>query len=335
MELREIGEFGLILRIQKRIAALPPAVIKGIGDDAAVTSLSPGTELVSTVDLLVEGIHFNLSLTSAHLLGRKSLAVNLSDMAAMGAKPCFALISLALPSRTSLKFIDDFISGFLEMAGAHGVSLIGGDTSASPDKLFVSITLLGEGKKGELVFRSGAQPGDRLYVTGTLGDSLLGLHVAQKREGKPASPDEAYLLERHLNPTPRVQEGRALAEKGMARAMIDVSDGLFSDLRHICEESRVGATVWVERIPLSAPFQSVASTPGGKGWQAAIKGGEDYELLFSAAPEKESEVRELARGWECGLACIGKIEPQSQGIIIRDENGPVDPRLLKGYDHFA
>ena len=287
------------------------------------------------MDLLVEGIHFNLSLTSAHLLGRKSLAVNLSDMAAMGAKPCFAMISLALPSRTSLKFIDDFISGFLEMAGDHGVSLIGGDTSSSPRKLFISVTLLGEGKKEQLVFRSGAKLGDGLYVTGTLGDSLMGLHVAQKREGKPASSDETYLLERHLNPTPRVREGRALAERGIARAMIDVSDGLFSDLTHICEESRVGATVWIERIPLSAPFQSVASTPGGKGWQAAIKGGEDYELLFSAAPEKEAELRELARGWECGLACIGKIEPQSQGIIIRDENGPVDPRLLKGYDHFA
>lgn len=335
MELREIGEFGLIARIQKRIAALPPAVIRGIGDDAAVTSLSPATEVVSTVDLLVEGVHFNLSLTSAHLLGRKSLAVNLSDMAAMGAKPCFALISLALPSRTSLKFIDDFISGFLEMAGDHGVSLIGGDTSSSPGKLFISVTLLGEGKKEQLVFRSGAKLGDGLYVTGTLGDSLMGLHVAQKREGKPASPDETYLLERHLNPTPRVREGRALAERGIARAMIDVSDGLFSDLTHICEESRVGATVWIERIPLSSPFQSVASNPGGQGWQAAIKGGEDYELLFSAAPEKEAELGELARGWECGLACIGKIEPQSQGIIIRDENGPVDLRLLKGYDHFA
>lgn len=335
MELREIGEFGLIARIKKNIPPILPGVLRGIGDDAAISSLTPGTELVSTVDLLLEGVHFNLSFTSAHLLGRKSLAVNLSDIAAMGANPRFALLSLAIPPRTSVEFIDDFVGGVLEMAGAHDVALIGGDTSSSPERLLISVTLLGEGKKENLVCRCGAQPGDDLYVTGTLGDSLLGLQVAQKREGKPTSSDEVYLMERHLNPIPRVQEGKTLAERGLARAMIDVSDGLYSDLWHICEESKVGATVWVERIPLSAPLQSLATVPEGQNWQWAVKGGEDYELLFSAAPEKALELKELAQHWKCGLACIGKVEPFPKGIIIRNEQGLVDYTFLKGYDHFA
>jgi len=335
VELREIGEFGLIARIKKSILPLFPGVLRGIGDDAAISSLTPGTELVSTVDLLVEGVHFNLSFTSAHILGRKSLAVNLSDIAAMGANPRFVLLSLALPAKTIVEFIDDFMRGFLEMARAHDVALIGGDTSSSPEGVFISVTLLGEGKKENLVCRCGAQPGDDLYVTGTLGDSLLGLQVAQKREGKPTSPEEAYLMERHLNPLPRLPEGKTLAERGLARAMIDVSDGLYSDLWHICEESQVGATVWVERIPLSVPFQSLATVPKEQNWQLAVKGGEDYELLFAAASEKAWELKELARHWKCGLTWIGKVEPFSQGVTIRNEQGPVDDAFLKGYDHFA
>ena len=332
MELQEIGEFGLIARIKSHLPAPPPFVRKGIGDDAAISSLSTGADLVSTVDLLVEGVHFDLSLTSAYLLGRKSLAVNLSDIAAMGAKPLFALISLAIPARTKVEFIDEFFEGFLAMAEAHGVSLIGGDTSSSPAKFFISVTLLGEGKKEMLLYRDGALPGDDLYVTGTLGDSILGLRLSQNRRGGRASPAEAFLRERHFNPVPRVKEGRALAERGLVRAMIDVSDGLFSDLQHICEESRVGATVWADRIPQSAPLRLLAPAPA---WQSALRGGEDYELLFAAAPEKALEIMALSREWECGVTCIGKVEPPGHGIVIRDERGQVDPELLKGYDHFA
>jgi len=335
VELREIGEFGLIARIREKTPLPPPGLIRGIGDDAAISLITPGTQLVSTVDLLVEGVHFDLSFTSPLLLGRKSLAVNLSDIAAMGAKPSYALISLAVPPQTKVEFLDDFISGFLEMAEANGVSLIGGDTSSSPERLFIGVTLLGEGKKGELIWRSGAQPGDDLYVTGTLGDALLGLYLARKRKGIAISPAEAYLLDRHFNPTPRVQEGRSLGEKGLARAMIDLSDGLFSDLRHICEESKVGATVWVEQIPQSEPFRSLAPGYQLPTWRSALQGGEDYELLFSASPQRAAEIRQLARDWKCGLTCIGKIEPVSAGIAIRDERGPVDSTFLKGYDHFA
>ena len=335
MKLREIGEFGLIARIKNSWPASSPQVIQGIGDDAAVSCLDPGNDLVSTVDLLIEDVHFDLSSIDPYPLGRKSLAVNLSDLAAMGATPRWLLISLALPSRLSVEFIDQFFAGMRAMAQPHGVFLIGGDTSSSPDRLFISITLLGEGKKEGLVYRHGAKPGDDLYVTGTLGDSLLGLHLAKSLKGQAPSPEERFLLERHFDPTPRLREGRALAEGKIASAMIDVSDGLFSDLHHICEESRVGALVWADRIPQSPAFRSLVPASPGEEWKWALKGGEDYELLFSAPPERAEELAALGKDWPCGITRIGRVEPRSHGLVVRDEKGPVDPSSLKGYDHFA
>lgn len=335
MKLREIGEFGLIARIKKSWPPSSPRVIQGMGDDAAVSSLSPGDDLVSTVDLLIEDVHFDLSFIDPFPLGRKSLAVNLSDLAAMGATPRWMLISLALPSRLSVEFVDQFFAGLRSVAEPHGVSLIGGDTSSSPDRLFISITLLGEGKRGALVYRHGAKPGDDLYVTGTLGDSLVGLHLAKGLKGRAPSPEEKFLLERHFDPTPRLQEGRALAEGKLARAMIDISDGLLSDLGHICEESRVGALIWAGRIPQSAPFRSLVPASPGEEWKWALKGGEDYELLFSAPPERADELGALGKSWPCGITRIGRVEPLNHGVVVRTEKGPVDPSYLKGYDHFA
>jgi thiamine-monophosphate kinase len=335
VKLREIGEFGLIARIKNSWPESCQQVIQGIGDDAAVSSLGPGNDLVSTVDLLIEGVHFDLSLIEPYPLGRKSLAVNLSDLAAMGATPRWMLLSFALPSRLSVEFIDQFFAGLRAAAKTYGVSLIGGDTSSSPDRLFISITLLGEGKKEALVFRHGAKPGDDLYVTGTLGDSLLGLQLAKSLGGRTPSAEEKFLLERHLDPTPRLQEGRVLAEKGLARAMIDISDGLLSDLNHICEESQVGALIWADRIPQSPAFRSRVPASPGEEWKWALKGGEDYELLFSAPPEKAGDLVALGKEWPCGITRIGRVEPRSQGVVVRDEKGPVDPSSLKGYDHFA
>jgi len=335
VKLREIGEFGLISRIKNSWPASSPQVVQGIGDDAAVSSLGPGNDLVSTVDLLIEDVHFDLSFIEPYPLGRKSLAVNLSDLAAMGATPRWLLISLALPSRLSVEFTDQFFAGMQALAQPNGVSLIGGDTSSSPDRMFVSITLLGEGKKEALVFRHGAKPGDDLYVTGTLGDSLLGLHLAKNLRGRAASPEERFLLERHFDPTPRLQEGQALAERRLARAMIDVSDGLFSDLYHICEESQVGALIWADRIPQSPAFRSLVPASPGEEWKWALRGGEDYELLFAAPPDKAEDLAALAKEWPCGITRIGRVEPRSHGLVVRDEKGPVDPSSLKGYDHFA
>jgi thiamine-monophosphate kinase len=335
VKLREIGEFGLIARIKKSWPASSPQVFKAIGDDAAVSSLLPGNDLVSTVDLLIEDVHFELSWISPAQLGRKSLAVNISDLAAMGAIPRWMLISLAVPPRLNVEFFDEFFSGMRSMADAHGVSLLGGDTSSSPDRLFISITLLGEGEKNSLLYRQGAQPGDDLYVTGTLGDSLLGLHLGKSLKGNPLSAEENFLLRRHLDPIPRLEEGRELAGKRIARAMIDVSDGLLSDLKHICEESQVGAVIHAQKLPLSGALRSLVPGGPGQAWKWALKGGEDYELLFSASPEKASEVQTLAREWPCGVTRIGRIEPLAHGVVVQGEKGPVDPAELKGYDHFA
>ncbi len=334
MDIRTVGEFGLIARIKNRIPGLFPQVLRGIGDDAAVSFLSPGMDLVSTVDLLVEGVHFDLSLMTAFQLGRKSLAVNLSDLAAMGARPLFALISFAAPSHTPLEFVDDFFAGFGSIAREFEVSLIGGDTSSSPDRLFLSITLLGEGEREKLVYRRGAREGDDVYVTGTLGDSFLGLYLARSQKGKPLVSGAEFLLERHFNPVPRVKEGRSLARENLATAMIDVSDGLYSDLSHICEESGVGATLWAEKVPRSAPFLSIISDISGGDRNWSLKGGEDYELLFTVPPEKRQRLAEVAKDWPCGVTLVGKITPSSQGIAILDEHGPLDPAVVKGYDHF-
>ena len=335
MKLREIGEFGLIARIRDRLANLPSNVIQGIGDDCAVSSISPGNQLVTTTDLLVEEVHFDLSFLSASELGRKSLAVNLSDIAAMGARPRFAFLSLAIPERLSVEFLDGFLKGFLELAAPYGVSLLGGDTSASPDRFFINVTLLGEGKRKNLVFRHGAKPGDDLYVTGTLGDSFLGLQIARRKKRKPLTPEEAFLLNRHFNPTPRVKEGRLLGEKKLAGSMIDVSDGLLSDLGHICEESNVSATIFTHQIPLSDPLRIQARKMKFLDWQVAIQGGEDYELLFSASPGKAPEVLAQGKRWKCGITRIGRIESPGKGIVVQGEEGPIDSRRFRGYDHFA
>lgn len=335
MELRELGEFGLIARIKEKLPPQAQGVIKGIGDDGAICSLAKDKALVSTVDLLVEGIHFDLTYTSPYFLGRKSLAVNLSDLAAMGAKPLYALISIALPSCLKVEFVDEFISGFLEVAKENEVSLIGGDTSASPDKLFISVTLLGEGAKEQLVCRQGALVGDDIYITGTLGDSLWGMKILQQKKGRPFSAAESFLVSRHLNPTARVKEGQIIAQRNLAHAMIDVSDGLLSDLGHICTESKVGATIWAEEIPLSSSLKRLAQEKGEAPWKMALMGGEDYELLFTAPAEKAAEIRELNKEWDCGVTKIGQIEILAHGLVVKNAHGVIDIHQCRGYDHFA
>lgn len=335
MELQELGEFGLIARIKEKLPPSLPGVLKGMGDDGAICSLGKNQVLVSTVDLLVEGIHFDLAYTSPYFLGRKSLAVNLSDIAAMGAKPLYALISIALPTRLKVEFVDEFISGFLEMGQENSVSLIGGDTSVSPDKLFISVTLLGEGARKKLVCRQGAIAGDDIYITGTLGDSLGGMKILQQKKREPLSQAESYLVARHLNPSARVKEGQIIAQRNLAHAMIDVSDGLLSDLAHICTESNVGATIWAEEIPISSSLKVMAEGKGEPAWKIALIGGEDYELLFTAPAEKAAEIRELNKEWNCGVTKIGKIEPLPHGLVVKDTHGVINISQYQGYDHFA
>ena len=327
MRLREIGEFGLIGRISSRVAD-GSGVRIGIGDDAAATEPTPGRWLLVTSDMLLEGIHFDLSFTDPYRLGRKSLAVNLSDVAAMGGEPRHFLLSLAVPSGVTVEFLDRFTEGMLDLAREHGVTLIGGDTCRSSNGLVISVTLHGEQVPELVVRRGGARPGDLVFVTGTVGDSALGLELLRRGER------EGWAIDRHLDPSPRVRAGLALAGARLPSAMIDVSDGLAADLGHILDLSGVGARVDLHRLPLSDAFREVASRVTPDPSLLALTGGEDYELLFTVPAERSGEVHLLLA--ETGLTAtpIGEIT-DGKGLSVVGDDGREVSVTKGGYSHFA
>lgn len=322
-----LGEFGLIDRIAASVTN-GEGIFLGIGDDAAATEQKEGLLTLSTSDMLVEGIHFDLSLCDPITLGRKSLAVNLSDMAAMGAKPRYFLLSLAIPRSFSIDFMDGLTRGLMDRAGEFGVTLIGGDTCAAPERMVISITLLGEQAPGKILKRSGASPGDLIFVTGTLGDSALGLRLL--REGQ----RNGSAVIRHLDPTPRVLEGQALADSGHATAMIDVSDGLLGDLGHILENPEVGADIHLARIPLSPCYREYFVRDSGESYSLALSGGEDYELLFTAQPGRRKEIISMFERLGTPVTEIGGITA-SRGIRVISPDGETLPVEKKGFDHFS
>ncbi|MSM40205.1 MAG: thiamine-phosphate kinase [Geobacter sp.] len=326
MNLRSLGEFGLIDRIAGRVAA-GTGIIRGIGDDAAAVKPSPGTVQLLTSDMLLEGVHFDLTFTSPEALGRKSLAVNLSDMAAMGGRSRHFLLSLAIPPSVSLEFLDPFIGGLLDMASCHAVSLVGGDTCASRSGLVISITLVGEQLPERVVYRQGARPGDLVCVTGFLGDSALGL--AELRAGLRETP----AVSRHLEPSPRCNEGLMLAEAGLPTAMIDVSDGLLADLGHILECSGVGAKVFLDRLPLSEYFSAEAGRLVSEPIQLALAGGEDYELLFSLPRQYLPQARQLLSARGIGCAVIGEVTEEAGLQVTAPDGSSYQPTGL-GFSHF-
>jgi thiamine-monophosphate kinase len=329
MKLREIGEFGLINRIRKWTSTSDPALLKGIGDDVAVIETGKKVWLVTT-DLLIEDIHFERTWIDPFHLGRKALSVNLSDIAAMGGTPKYFLISLGLPENLSLYFLSSFYRGLKDGAKRFGVDLIGGDTSLSRE-IIINICLLGEGKKGSLLFRSGARVGDDLFVSGTLGDAALGLKLLQKN-GRHAKP--TGLIQKHLSPSPRIQLGQILAQNHWASAMIDVSDGLLIDAHHLLEESGVGARIWEDRIPLSKPYQKWIPSFSKSRYQLALSGGEDYELLLTAPPEMRKKISHLALSLKIPMTQIGKIVPRKEGLhILRRDGKKYSPSRL-GFEHF-
>jgi len=334
MKLSELGEFGLIQRIQKLSSRRAPGVVVGIGDDAAALNVSSSALQLATTDMLIEGVHFDLSFTDYFSLGWKSAAANLSDIAAMGGLPRFCLTSLALPPRISVEHISEFYSGFSELLATHKTVLAGGDTCSSRNDFIISVTVLGEVKKNRMVTRAGAKAGDKVYVTNTLGDSAAGLELLKNRGKGPGARVQGSeikkLIERHLRPVPRVEWGRKIALSGCASAMIDVSDGLSSDLSHICVQSNVGAVVYSGKIPFSkALFRSAGSlkkTP----LHYALSGGEDYELLFTTPPAKIKRLLSL----NIPVTEIGEIARTGGLIIVDDKNRG---RRLKptGYNHFS
>jgi len=324
LRLAELGEFGLIDRIAHQVAA-SPSVPLGIGDDAAALLPTPHHLTLITSDMLLEGVHFDLSFCDPQSLGRKSLAVNLSDLAAMGARPRQFLLGIALPAELSLEFMDGFMAGVLAMAERFGVTLVGGDTCASKGGLAISITALGEQVPERVVKRSGASVGDLIYLSGTVGDAAAGL--AELRRGV----REGFLVERQLDPQPRVAAGVALAEAGLASAMIDVSDGVLADLGHICELSGTGARLNLGGLPLSAEYRAAC---GADPFALALSGGEDYELLFCSPRDRRAEVEALFQKVGLPVSLLGEITEGNQVELFTPAGEPYT-LARRGFDHFG
>jgi thiamine-monophosphate kinase len=327
MNLRRLGEFGLIESI-RRMSGAGKGVRIGIGDDCAWVSHPAGSSLV-TADLLIESIHFDLRWTSFEALGHKSLAVNLSDIAAMGGLPAYAVLSLGIPQKLDSQRIVEFYRGFNRLAKRCGVAVIGGDTNIARS-FIVSVCVIGHAP-ARPVQRSGARVGDDIYVTGTLGDSALGLALLRKQLPGGGSAAAGRLLLRHHRPMPRLTAGVALARRKLAAAMIDISDGLLQDLGHICRASRTGALIWHERLPLSRDYLTVA---GKLAKRLALHGGEDYELLFCARPRFRKQIANLSDSAKIQVSRIGRCVPAAQGIMVIDAAGKAIRLRHEGHDHF-
>lgn len=282
MDIKELGEFGLIDEIKRGIA-LPNGVV-GIGDDCAVIPQKSGVETLVSTDMLIEGTHFLLDDISPYRLGWKSAAVNISDIAGMGGRCTGSFLSFALPKGLKTEWMMEFIRGYKEISAIYGCPLLGGDTTSSPGSLCISVTVVGEAPAGKSVKRSNAQVGNLICVTGPLGDSGCGLKLIL--EGAERDEDAESLIAKHYLPKPRVQEGIAIAEAG-ADAMMDISDGIGSDLRHILKASGVGAEVDTGAIPISEEMRRKCSELGWDAISIAISGGEDYELLFTISEDAE------------------------------------------------
>lgn len=307
-----MNEFELIRRYFDRA---PSKALLGVGDDCAVLRPNAGLELALTTDMLVEGRHFT-SGVDPRSLGHKSLAVNLSDLAAMGAAPRWALLAIALPSADE-EWVESFAAGFFALAERHGVELIGGDTTRSTLRT-VSITAIGELPSGVALYRSAAQPGDDIWVSGELGAAALALR----------RPEIAEARKRLDWPEPRVELGERL--RGLARSAIDVSDGLAGDLGHILERSQVGAVVEYDLIPRSPVFQAL--DPGLER-ACVLSGGDDYELVFTAPSARRQAIEALGRELQLRLSRIGTIETGAPRLVVRDGKGqPIEHR--GGFDHF-
>jgi thiamine-monophosphate kinase len=327
MKLEELGEFGLIEKI-RRANPTSKGIRLGIGDDAAWVDWRKRSLLV-TSDLLIEGVHFDLRWTTFFELGLKALAVNLSDLAAMGGKPCYFVLSLGIPARLEITCVQELLRGMKSLSSQVGAALVGGDTSAA-ERLFINVCLIGYAPFGA-ISRSGAGVGDDLYVTGTLGDSALGLNLLKTKQHRMKKPGTAYLLERHRFPVARLQAGAMLAQKKLARAMIDVSDGLVQDLGHLCKASTVGAVVWENALPLSRSYRMRV---GSKGTSYALTGGEDYELLFSARARSRPVLEKMSKELGVRITRIGACVSAAQGIRVLDSTGNRLSLSALGYDHF-
>ena len=318
-----MNEFELINQLQRRVNGWVPAEVEspllGIGDDAAVLQCPAGQQLVVTVDTLVEGVHF-VPLSSAADIGFKALAVNLSDLAAMGATPAWFFLALTLPE-VSPRWIDAFSHGLSVLSEQSRIQLCGGDTTSGP--LSVTITAMGLVNPGEALTRGGARPGDLVVVSGFCG--LASYALKQIEQGARPAEKAVQAMNR---PEPRLKLGRLLA--GKANACIDISDGLAADLTHIAKASGLGAEIELWRLPVPA---ELAGLPQVDRWEHQLGGGDDYELCFTLSPEREAELKEWAEKADVELTVIGRTTPGSNVLFLREDGGRFSP-ARRGFDHF-
>jgi len=328
-----LGEFDLIRRYFLREAGAgarsearaAAGVELGIGDDAALLRVADGEDLVAAVDAIVAGRHFP-ACTAPRSIGHRALAVNLSDIAAMGAVPRWALLSLTLPAADP-DWLEEFAAGLHALADAHGVALVGGDTTAGP--LNVCVQILGSAPRGTALRRSGAAPGDLIVVTGTLGDAAAGLAIVQAHApGAADSPGQRELVRRFDYPVPRVEFG--IAARGIASAAMDLSDGLAGDLPRLAAASGLAAAVAIERLPLSAALREYASL--AEASELALSGGDDYELLLCVAPQRYQSLAAAAEALGLPLCVIGEMHAGS-GVAWSLDGAPAAP-ARQGFDHF-
>lgn len=328
MNLKSLGEFGLIDLIKQDTIVDSEGIELGIGDDAAAFWPAPGRLQLLTADMMVETVHFDLQWISPWQLGYKSLAVNISDIAAMGGRPRQAAVSLALPQHSTIEFVAELYAGMKSIGREYGVNIIGGDTVSSPGPIVINITLTGDVAATGMIRRSGARPGDLVIVTGCLGDSAAGLAWLA---AKNPAVQEARLAAAHQTPKPQVLLGQAAAAAG-ATAMDDISDGLASEANEIANASQVGIILYADQIPLSKELQSFAVRNGYNGLDFALYGGEDYQLLFTMPPQAARDFLRLEISKTCRV--IGEVCLERQVTLITG-NGSITAIKPKGYNHFS
>jgi thiamine-monophosphate kinase len=324
------GEFGLIRRIQSLLTTQNDRIIKGIGDDTAVLQPRSGYQILLTTDTMVEGIHFDFAYTPLQDLGWKLMAVNLSDLAAMGGTPLCALFSLGIREDWSVSRLEELIHGIRECSKVYDCPVVGGDTVRTPNDCTLTMTILGEAKTGDAVFRSGAQPGDYLCVTGPLGNARTGLEVL-----KHGVQDSRYkqAISRFLRPVPRISEAIQLIRMGGISAMIDISDGLSSELGHLCEASHVGCKIEAEQIPVAEEALCWTETRGISTVLFVLESGEEYELLIAIRPEQYEALCTSGEKNRVPLFKIGQICNVKTGLKLSNHNKETEIEA-RGWNHF-
>lgn len=337
MHISALGEFELIARLTAGLASRADIGL-GVGDDCAILDLGGDQQLLATCDSQVEGIHFTLDTSTPEQIGHKALAINLSDIAAMGGVPRYALVSLVLPPQLPVAVLDGIYAGLRLEAERYATAIVGGNiTSAGKsDQITIDITLLGTVERGQAIRRDGAQVGDILCVTGSLGDSSAGLYTLLHPDlSYPLQPQEC-LRTIHRMPQPRIHEGCVLSQMGrqVVTAMLDISDGLSGDLSHLCEKSHVGARIDLAHLPLSPELHIVAASISHDPFLWALHGGEDYELLFTVSPGNECMViAAVQSATGTPVTVIGSILPPNEGLRLLYPDGREEQLLVASWDH--